>query len=272
MPNTQKIIYDEKNGKVLLNGKSYDVDEIKNFSKIFLLFGILLLLIGFFIMPIGVFFIIIGLYLLFQGICYNSCAKTLEEKIKTFQQDTSTSKSTPPGETISPEHSKNPNVLEPKIVPLVKSYNIEKSNTEKHNVAGTSFYQKDIASLKVSNEDFCLTKSEIIDLYMQDEKIYRYSFYPEDVRLIEEPENEYDSNAIKVVIDNIHVGYIKKESCLHIKELIKTNKIRHITADIHGGEYKILVSDYDIEKDKEIYTMEKNETDYFVTLSFELND
>ncbi len=141
---------------------------------------------------------------------------------------------------------------------------------EYFNVAGTSFRQKEISSLGAINNDYSISKKDAIDLIMLNEKIYQYSFSPQKILLIEEPDNEYDPNAIKVIIDDIHVGYIKKDDCLHVKELLNAKLIKKVTAEIHGGKYKTLVSDYDVEKDKEIYNWDKSEIDYFISIGIKL--
>lgn len=154
-------------------------------------------------------------------------------------------------------------------------HNVEKIDTkrkEHHKVSGTSFKQSEIKSLGEENEIYTWTKREIIDNFETDHNIYQLCFPDMPVELIEEPDNEYDSNAIKVVVNEIHIGYIKKGSCSHIKNLIKANKIVSITSDIYGGKFKRVSSDYDFDKDKDIYDMEKGETDFFASIYIELKD
>lgn len=155
----------------------------------------------------------------------------------------------------------------------VLSSNINPSpslNKERHNIAGTSFRQNEIKSLGMENEYYSMTKKELIDECMENETIYQIDFSPNSVELIEEPNNEYDPNAIKVIIDNVHVGYIKKGSCSHIKKLIRENKICNISADIHGGKYKRVSYEYDVDSDRDIYKLENGKTDFFVSILLEL--
>lgn len=144
--------------------------------------------------------------------------------------------------------------------------------TEKLHVTGTSHYQKAIESLGSENYDFELSKKELIDQGFEDEKIYLYEFSPTKVELIEEPDNPYDPNAIKVLIDNVLVGYIKKGRCSHVKKLLHSGKIRKIDADIYGGKYKMLYSEYDDEKDKDVYYIEKDKSDYYVTIEISIEE
>lgn len=144
--------------------------------------------------------------------------------------------------------------------------------TEKFHVTGTSHYQNNIESLGTENYAFELSKKELIEEGYEDDKIYSYNFYPSNVELIEEPDNPYDPNAIKVVIDDVLVGYIKKGSCSHIKKLLHSGKIKKIDADIYGGKYKMLYSEFDDEKDKEVYYIEKDKSDYYVTIEISIEE
>ena len=141
----------------------------------------------------------------------------------------------------------------------------DKDKPQRHKVAGTSFHQKEIRSLGYENDDYKLTKTQLINSGYTDDRIYQICFNPVNVVLEEEPTNEYDPNAIKVIIDNVHVGYIKKGSCSRIKKLIKEDKISKISAKIKGGAYKALYCD-DEYADKLTYTLDKGTTDYTVSI------
>ena len=136
-----------------------------------------------------------------------------------------------------------------------------------YHVAGTTFHEDAILSLSSENPDYEMSKRDLIDAGMTDEKIWEYEFDPSNVELIPEPENPHDPNAVKVIVDGEHVGYIKKGSCKHILKLIAEDRIFRIDCEIGGGNYKIVSEEYDDEKDKEVYTLERDKTNYFVTLT-----
>lgn len=139
--------------------------------------------------------------------------------------------------------------------------------TENHRVAGVTYYQQAILSLAVETDEYTYTKKELEENSLEDEKIWKYEFYPSKVELIEEPDNPHDPKAIKVVIDGEHVGYIKSGSCSHVKNLLKSGRIHDVTADIMGGPYKLLY--YDDYEDK--YELEKEETGLHIDLHIRLN-
>lgn len=136
-----------------------------------------------------------------------------------------------------------------------------------YHAAGTTFHEDAILSLSSENPDYEMSKRDLIDSGMTDERIWEYEFDPSNVQLIPEPENPHDHNAVKVIVDGEHVGYIKKGSCKHILKLISEDRILKIDCEIGGGNYKIVSEDYDDEKDEETYTLESDSTNYFVTLT-----
>lgn len=147
----------------------------------------------------------------------------------------------------------------------------EPTKVERHHVAGTSYRQKELESLGEPNDFYDMTKRDLVDCDMVDMRIYQYDFDDEAAQLIEEPDNPYDTNAIKVVIGDVHIGYIKKGSCSHIKKLMREDRILDIRAEIRGGKYKIVFSDYD-EYEREQYTLERGKRDYYATVSISVRD
>lgn len=131
-----------------------------------------------------------------------------------------------------------------------------------YKVAGISHYEDNFERLGRENSFFEMTKKEIIDEDMTDERIYEYFFNPRNVELVPEPDNTYDPNAIKVIVDGEHIGYIKSGSCAHLLKVINNNKLGKMSCDMYGGNYICLSSEYDEDNDKEAYSMERDSTPY----------
>lgn len=239
-----------------------------------LIFGIFCLFIGIPTITAGGFiFLLFGAFFLFL---YHNYKKIWKNYDATYNKQTTNEKK----ETVykTPEvynssdvsiiktSSSTTSILETQVnaeESIVKS-NISKTHLtkEKLHVAGTSYRQKEIKSLGTENYDYSLSKKEIEEIYLESDRIYELDFIVNKVELIEEPTNEYDPNAIKVVVDDVHVGYIKKGSCSHVKKLMRENKIQKLEVDIHGGKYKLLEYDYDTDK----YSISRNTNDFFVDL------
>lgn len=143
--------------------------------------------------------------------------------------------------------------------------------TERHRVAGTSYRIDAIKSLGIENSDYELTKQELVEDYLTDESIYEYEFPLFDAELIEEPDNEVDPNAIMVVLNGVHVGYIKAGSCNRVKKRMREDRIKRVTARIFGGRYKYVSTDYD-DNGNERYTLEQGERAFTVMLTLHLKD
>lgn len=107
-----------------------------------------------------------------------------------------------------------------------------------HKIAGTSFHQEELLAMGEKNPDFELTKKDLLKRWPQGVTVYEYTFQPRRAYLVPEPENPEDPNAIRVVIEGVHVGYIKAGSCAHIRRLMRESRIEKIEARIIGGKYK----------------------------------
>lgn len=249
--------------------KTYKISYIASliFAIFFLLIGVPTMLDG------GLIFVLFGAFFLFLYFVYKKTWMNYDSMYKKHTEKTNPK----PTKTLpQPNHVSNAPVTKAEPVAkkptesvsipeeLLVKPDISKIYTtkEKHHVAGTSYRQKDIKSLGIENCDYSLTKKEIEEIYFEDDQIYELDFIVDKVELIEEPTNEHDPNAIKVVIDGVHVGYIKKGSCAHVKKLMRENKIEKLEADIHGGKYKQL--EYDDETDK--YSISRDAKDFFVDL------
>lgn len=129
------------------------------------------------------------------------------------------------------------------------------------NVAGISFKEDEIKeNLLLKNDEYSMTKRELIDFAETDVKIYKYIGDIAKVELVPEPDNPYDKKAIKVIADGIHIGYVPKDWNERTGSTLRNHEITRISCELYGGPYKILVWDYDDYKDKDIYTIERGKT------------
>lgn len=113
-------------------------------------------------------------------------------------------------------------------------------------VVGTEYRNlESILSLVTPNPDYQLDKRAMVNKYPDGNVVYEYIFQEQEASFEFEPTNEYDPNAIKVVIRGIHVGYVKKGSCSRIRNLINQGEIESISAKITGGNNNELYRDID---------------------------
>lgn len=135
-----------------------------------------------------------------------------------------------------------------------------------HKVAGTNYRQKELLAMGQINPDYELDKRGLLKRWPKGVTVYEHTFNPKKAELVPEPENPHDPKAIKVLVDGVHVGYIKAGSCAHIHRLIRENRILRIEPEIFGGKYKSVYS-YDAEaRRSEDFELEKGSSPFGVSL------
>lgn len=138
--------------------------------------------------------------------------------------------------------------------------------TVSHKVAGTSYQQEALQAMGEKNPDYNLNKRELLKRWPEGITVYEYNFRPQKAELVPEPDNPHDPKAIKVLVDGVHVGYIKAGSCAHIHKLLRENRIQSIVPRISGGKYKELYS-YDAGASRsEDFEFEKGDAPFGVRL------
>lgn len=133
-----------------------------------------------------------------------------------------------------------------------------------YHTTGMSNRLENLLSLSIKNDDYNKSKKRLVDDGLIGTKVWEYEFYPSKVDLIPEPDNPFDSNAIKVVVDGKHVSYIKKGSCSHLLKAIREGRIENIDCKIGGGKYKYVCEE---DEDGELsYSLETDSINYYVWL------
>lgn len=122
--------------------------------------------------------------------------------------------------------------------------------TEEFTVVGLSYYEENIMKLATSNKEYKNKAKTIIENGNTGKKIFQYNFINKPVKLIPEPKNPHDKNAVQVIIAGELVGYIPKEDNKHIKDILSKHEIKYISSFISGGKYKIVSLNEDIYKDE----------------------
>lgn len=129
------------------------------------------------------------------------------------------------------------NKLKKIVKDAVEEIEQEAKLTEKHgfSVTGTKYNQDNIKSVLKRNANYDLTK---VQLKKIEGCVYEYEQITtfKDVQVVEEPDNEYDPNAVKVLYKGVCVGYIKKGITSRVKNLLK--KPNKIELHLYGGNYK----------------------------------
>lgn len=168
-----------------------------------------------------------------------------DKKTETFEQDEPIEAIRPPD---LPTQSEREDVdlsyrLNPK--PIAKKAPVRHTSNKVFFVVGTQHYpfedkvNEHINAHKRKTYQSSMSIREVIEDYGQ---IYKYSpMTSKRVKLIPEPENEYDNNAIAVHFRNTKIGHIKSSDTELVKKYLDDDK--SYKAKILGGPFKEL--DYD---------------------------
>lgn len=150
-------------------------------------------------------------------------------------------------------------------VPSTKVEHTDNENEKTYRVAGARHYATAIESLAQTNPQYSMSKKELLSAGLAEKEIYKFLFAPKQVEVVPEPDNTYDPNAIKVMIDGAHVGYIKAGSCAHLLKVIKGNRIEQIRCKIGGGPYKCYTDTSGIDE-KPCFELDEGSSPYWATL------
>lgn len=155
----------------------------------------------------------------------------------------------------APKPESDPDIPEVSATPQPAPEKIVVKNPEYVNktyrATGMEHRMDSLMSLSFDNPDYKLSKQEIVDQGLTDERIFQKEFIATKIELVPEPDNPYDKNAIKVVADGRHIAYIKRGSCAHLLNVINEGRLLCISADIGGGRYKYVYKDEDREDSEE---------------------
>jgi len=117
---------------------------------------------------------------------------------------------------------------------------------ETFHATGVSYYESNIQKLANTNPEWTTPATQIIRSGKAGKRIYKNHYINKPVKLIPEPENPHDKNAIAIIIAGELVGYISREDNLHVKDILDNREIKSISGFIGGGEYKIVGEDSDV--------------------------
>lgn len=135
-------------------------------------------------------------------------------------------------------------------------------------VAGVAYHEESlIDNIVFENDDYFMKKSELIELGMVNERIYKYEPSFMNVELVPDPTNEHDPNAIKVIVDGVHIGFVPEKKTAKVKKILDKSEILSLACGISGGPYRYIKEYYDDDKDKDVYEEEKGEVHFFADIS-----
>ena len=178
--NDTKIVCDIKDGKIKVGKKYYSAGQLKVFSVILYILGVLCILMGLPVMPLGVIFLLVGIFCLWMGRSYSRLRKILmnsQSKSAIEQSRSDVSETT----TNSTDRSMSAEMLEPNVKQSHSTYPFKDDDGR---ILRYSYYDVEVKGFDYQNFD--IKKLEL-------EKFVTFDF---------EPDNQYDPNAIAIFYDD----------------------------------------------------------------------
>lgn len=120
---------------------------------------------------------------------------------------------------------------------------------ETFRAAGVYYYEDNIKKLAYLNPDWKLRSKEAIEIGKEGKRLFHYNYVNRPVKLLPEPENAHDKNAIAIFIAGELVGYISRSDNVHVKDILRNHDVKSISGFIGGGEYKVFENDGTVSKD-----------------------
>ena len=125
--------------------------------------------------------------------------------------------------------------------------------------AGMFFRLDSFNHFGTPNPLYDYSRKELIESGIVGERVYEYSYKLGRITFEDEPANEFDPNAVKILSDGIHIGYIKKGSTSRLRNIMKKNVLA-IEATAGGGNYK------EVYEDGDSYSLEKGDSKYWLRI------
>lgn len=113
------------------------------------------------------------------------------------------------------------------------------SNYETYGVVGMAHHVQEFIFCAKANPNYSMSDQKLLDSGQENKRIMEYEYNFKNIELVEEPDNPYDPNAIKVLADGHMIGYIPKDECSHIKQMIHDGHYDHTELNVFlFGKYK----------------------------------
>lgn len=105
-------------------------------------------------------------------------------------------------------------------------------------VVGSSHRLEEVEQLGTINPEYEMTRTDFLEKFGEGKTAYKYNFPTLSASLIPEPDNPADPDAIKVVADGHHVGYIHRAETTAVKVYMDSGYIESIQLIIKSGPFK----------------------------------
>ena len=136
---------------------------------------------------------------------------------KSFQELENSSQSIRKPTKTTPQHTaQNDSAI------ILEGYTVDKSSLL-FEIAGINYKTKELAKISIETPDWNLPDDELLKKYGNSTTIYKHTHILTPVKLIPEPKNQHDPNAIKVVVAGQHIGYVPADHTAVVRRKMNEN-------------------------------------------------
>lgn len=118
-------------------------------------------------------------------------------------------------------------------------------NTIEFRCPGVYYHMDEIMKLARTSKLWSIPPQKIVELGRTDVRIYKYRFSDPPAKLVPEPSNAHDPNAVYVDVGGVKVGYAPAGLAPELRRLISAGRIDSVSTFVGGGPYRIITSDGD---------------------------
>lgn len=151
--------------------------------------------------------------------------------------------------------SANKEVTEKEIDRSIKPAAQGEYKEETFSVVGVKYYMDGVNRLGSENPNWRKHVKTLAENGLCGKRIFRYNYTSKPVKLVFEPNNPHDRNAIMVQIAGQKVGYISRDDNRHVGQILKKHDVKFVSGFISGGPYKIVSENGSTEKMEKLITI-----------------
>lgn len=114
-------------------------------------------------------------------------------------------------------------------------------------VAGVYYHKSGVTAIRRVNPDWRKKPEELWKKYGNHTPIPHFFYKDYPVELDPEPNNQYDPNAIRVLIDDSLVGYVPADRAVEIANILSQTSVVNIQAEFNQRDFKYFVDENTLE-------------------------
>lgn len=163
--------------------------------------------------------------------------KNINKDINVYVQNPLKPNVSPPKKIISKSVSDDIYVQNPLKPQVPKPQEIHEPQRKRllFNVAGLYYHEDALIEAATENKYYDMDDKDLVATGKK--KVYAY-YFRGDLVFEEEPTNRYDKNAVKIILNDRHIGYVPSEFAEKMKKLLANHSIIKVEYKISGGDYK----------------------------------